>query len=185
MNEEQLVKNCLKGEKSSQRQLYDLYARKMMGVCLRYANDVEDAEDFLQEGFIKVFEKLFTYEFKGSLEGWVRRIIINTILDKIRKQGKANYTENIDLAESLEEGNSVFQQLNTKELLKIIRELPIGYRTVFNLYAIEGYQHNEIAKMLSISESTSKSQFTKAKEQLQKKITTQQQAESKQFNLKR
>lgn len=184
MNEEQLVKNCLKGEKLSQRQFYDLYARKMMGVCLRYANDVEDAEDFLQEGFVKVFEKLSTYEFKGSLEGWVRRIIINTILDKLRKQGKENFTEHIDLANSLEETSSVIQQLNAKELLKIIRELPVGYRTVFNLYAIEGYQHNEIAKMLNISESTSKSQLIKAKEQLQKKIIAQQQAESKQLNIK-
>lgn len=182
MNEEQLVISCLKGEKSSQRQFYDLYARKMMGVCLRYANDVEDAEDFLQEGFIKVFEKLNSFEFKGSLEGWVRKIIINTILDKIRQQGKVGFTEHIDLANSLEDNTSIYHQLNAKELLKIIQELPIGYRTVFNLYAIEGYQHNEISKMLNISESTSKSQYIKAKEQLQKRITAEQQTERKQVN---
>ena len=167
MNEEQLVKSCLRGEKSSQRHFYELHSRKMMGVCLRYANDVEDAEDFLQEGFIKVFEKLNSFEFKGSLEGWVRKIIINTILDRIRKQGKINFTEHIELANSLEESPSVYQQINVKELLKTIQELPLGYRTVFNLYAIEGYQHNEISKMLNISESTSKSQYSKAKEQLQ------------------
>jgi RNA polymerase sigma-70 factor (ECF subfamily) len=175
MNEEQLVKSCLKGEKSSQRQFYDLYSRKMMGVCLRYANDVADAEDFLQEGFIKVFQKLKSFEFKGSLEGWVRKIIINSILDTLRKQGNVSFTEHIDLANSIEESSSIYQQLNAKELLKIIQELPIGYRTVFNLYAIEGYQHNEISKMLNITESTSKSQYLKAKEQLQKRVISEQQ----------
>lgn len=182
MNEEQLVKSCLKGEKSSQRQLYNLYARKMLGVCLRYANNMEDAEDFLQDGFIKVFEKLNSFEFKGSLEGWVRKIIINTILDNIRKQGKVDFTEHIDLANNLEETPSVYQHLNAKELLKIIQELPIGYRTVFNLYAIEGYQHNEISKMLNITESTSKSQYLKAKEQLQRRVTGEQKVKRKQVN---
>lgn len=170
MNEEQVVKACLKGDKNAQKQLYEQYARRMMGVCLRYSNGVEDAEDFLQEGFIKVFEKLSSYEYRGSLEGWVRKIIINVVLDRLRQQADLQINDSIDDYIEMASTENPYQHLNAKELLQTIQQLPIGYRTIFNLFAIEGYSHKEISMMLNIAESTSKSQYGRAKEQLQKKI---------------
>jgi RNA polymerase sigma factor (sigma-70 family) len=171
MDEQQLVNNCLSGIKTAQKQFYEMYARKMMGVCLRYSNDFATAEDFLQDGFIKVFENLKQYQNKGSLEGWVKRVIVNSILDELRKR-KVQFddTETIGDVKATDDSES---KLEAKQLLQLIQKLPAGYRTVFNLYAIEGYQHKEIASMLNIAESTSKSQYQKAKDQLQKKIKTQ------------
>ncbi len=173
MNEQQLVKACQQGDSKAQRQLYEQFARKMMGVCLRYSINTEEAEDFLQEGFIKVFEKLQHFEFRGSLEGWIRKVILNTILDKIRRNSIFNVTDSIDDHHDVTGNDNPYDSIGVKELLKMIQTLPTGYRTVFNLFVIEGFSHKEISLMLNISESTSKSQFLRAKEQLQKKIKSE------------
>ena len=173
MNEEQLVKACLQGNNKAQQQFYEQYARKMMGLCLRYAVNTEEAEDFLQEGFIKVFEKLQYFEFRGSMEGWVRKIVLNTILDKLRRNIHFKNSDSIDDHLEMAGNDNPYEHLRAKELVKLIQTLPTGYRTVFNLFAVEGFSHKEISEKLSISESTSKSQYLRAKEQLQKKLISE------------
>jgi len=173
MNEEQLVKACLDGNNAAQRQLYERYARRMMGLCLRYAVNTEEAEDFLQDSFIKVFEKLHSFEFRGSLEGWVRRIVLNTVLDKLRRNIHFKNTDSLDNHLELALNENPYQNLGAKELIKVVQALPAGYRAVFNLFAIEGYTHKEIAILLNITESTSKSQYVRAKVQLQKKLISE------------
>lgn len=170
MNEEQLVKNCLKGDAKAQKYLFEFYSRRMMGVCLRYAQDAEEAQDVLQMGFIKVFEKLDMYNHQGSLEGWIRRIIVNTALDNIRKNKKLQNNIEMDKVDyQLENYNeNAVEALSAQDLLKVIQEMPIGFRTVFNMYVVEGYSHKEIAKELNITVSTSKSQFSRARAYLQK-----------------
>ena len=167
-SDEQLIAGCLKGDKLSQRDLYDRYSRKMFGVCLRYCNNREDAEEVLQEGLLKVFHKLADFKKEGALESWIKRIIINTALDFYRrnknKQRETEWQDNITI--SIEP----LTELKTKELLQVIQNLPLGFRTVFNLYAIEGYNHGEIAGMLNISEGTSKSQYSRARQHLMSMI---------------
>jgi RNA polymerase sigma-70 factor (ECF subfamily) len=174
MNEEQLVKACLEGNSAAQRQFYEQYSRKMMGLCLRYTINIAEAEDFLQDGFIKVFESLHSFKFMGSLEGWVRRIILNTVLDKLRRNIHFKNNESLDDHYELASDENPYQHLGAKELIQLIQSLPTGYRTVFNLYAVEGYTHKEIATLLNINESTSKSQYGRAKEQIQKRLLSEQ-----------
>lgn len=172
MTDQELVQACMRKDPKAQRALYDQFAGKMMGVCLRYAKDQSDAQDVLQEGFIKVFEKLEQYSGKGSLGGWIRMIMINTALIKIRKEKKFSHHEELsDAAEFTQADYGVLDTLAAEEIMKLIQKLPDGYRTVFNLYAIEGYSHKEIGEMLGVSESTSKTQFFKAKNHLKKAIT--------------
>lgn len=165
----EIVAACLRGEASAQRKLYETYAPKMMGLCMRYASSRDEAQDVLQEGFIKVFEKLGQFEGKGALGGWIRMIIINTALINIRKNQKwahsEDVTEMVDLSAS---DHSVLESMAAEELMELVRKLPSGYRTVFNLFAVEGYGHKEIAEMLGVSESTSKTQFKKARSYLHK-----------------
>ncbi|HLV42056.1 MAG TPA: sigma-70 family RNA polymerase sigma factor [Brumimicrobium sp.] len=164
MTDETLVKECLSGNAIKQRELFERFSPLMMGVAMRYMKDVEQAEDVLQDGFIKVFNNLHRFENKGSLEGWIRRIIVNTALDQIRKNKK--YRSDVELEDSsllVAQNDNVESQLQAEVLLKIVQELPDGYRMVFNMYAIEGYSHKEIAEQLEISESTSKSQYSRAK----------------------
>ncbi|MCB0409054.1 MAG: RNA polymerase sigma factor [Flavobacteriales bacterium] len=172
LTDEQLVKKCLEKDPLAQKQLFDVFSRKMMGVCLRYSQDVEEAQDVLQMGFIKVFEKLHMYSSEGSLEGWIRKVLVNTALDNIRKNKKFN--DNIELEKvdfQLENSSETgLDSLSAKDLLKIIQKMPPGFRTVFNMYAIEGYSHKEIAEELNITVSTSKSQYSRAKVYLQKII---------------
>lgn len=172
IDNEQLVKKCLEKDPLAQKQLFDFFSRKMMGVCLRYSQNEEEAQDVLQMGFIKVFEKLHMYSSDGSLEGWIRKVIVNTALDNIRKNKKFN--DNVDLEKvdfQLENySESGLDALSAKDLLKIIQNMPPGFRTVFNLYAIEGYSHKEIAEQLGVTVSTSKSQYSRAKVYLQKII---------------
>lgn len=143
-----------------------------MGVCLRYTKDVEEAQDVLQIGFVKVFEKLHLFNNEGSLEGWIRKVLVNTALDQIRKNKK--FDDNVDLSKvdysMATENENVLDQLSANDLLKIIQAMPTGFRTVFNLYAIEGYSHQEIADQLNISINTSKSQYSRARVYLQKII---------------
>lgn len=169
MTEEQLIKECISGNAIAQRKFYDLFAKKMMGVCLRYTNSHDDAQDILQDGFIKVFGKLPKFVNKGSLEGWVRRIMVNTALDQYRKNKKHQRDVEIDsVAFKLEKNDFIVETINAEDLLKIIQTIPEGYRIVFNLFAIEGYSHKEIGEKLGVTESTSKSQYSRAKKMLRK-----------------
>ena len=168
MNDETLVKECVSGNVKAQRQLFDRFAPKMLGVVMRYINDKERAEDVLQDSFIKVFKNLYKFEHSGSLEGWIRRIMVNTALDQIRKNKKRQ--NNVELDDDgyfeLKHESNAEEILQAESLLKLVQSLPEGYRTVFNLFAIEGYSHKEIAKELGITENTSKSQYSRAKSTL-------------------
>lgn len=169
MTEEQLVKACISGDAIAQKKFYDLFAKKMMGVCLRYTSNYDEAQDVLQDGFIKVFGKLPKFVNKGSLEGWVRRIMVNTALDQYRKNKKYHKDVEIDAVSfKLEKNDYIVESINADDLLKIVQTIPEGYRVVFNLFAIEGYSHKEIAKQLGVTESTSKSQYSRAKKMLRK-----------------
>ncbi len=172
MTNEQLIENCLKGNARAQKLLYDKFGPKLMGVCFRYATNKQEAEDLLQDGFIKIFEKLDKYSGIGSFEGWMRRIVVNTALDNIRKNKK--FLLNTDLETEgykLSSNDFIEERLAAKDLIKVLHSIPLGYKTVFNLYAIEGYSHKEIAEQLGVSTSTSKSQYSRAKALLREKIT--------------
>lgn len=169
MTDEDLIIACNKGDPKAQKLLYERFAGKMKTVCLRYASGEDEANDMLQDGFIKVFSKLSLFEMSGSFEGWVRRTMVNTCLDHIRKKKKEgtqiNVDEVYDLGSNLE---SALSKMAAEEIVATIQTLPMGYKTVFNLYAVEGYSHKEIAEELGITESTSKSQYFKAKQHLQR-----------------
>lgn len=167
MEEQELVKKCLRGNKKAQKKLFDLYAPQMMTVCNRYSNRDDQALDMLQEGFIKVFEKLHLYSAKGSLGGWVRTVVVNSSLTILRRDKKFSFNEELSDQYDLSVTDSdAISQMSFKELLNLITRLPLGYRTVFNLFAIEGFSHKEIAEKLGITESTSKTQYKKAKQKL-------------------
>ncbi|MFH1119379.1 MAG: sigma-70 family RNA polymerase sigma factor [Bacteroidota bacterium] len=171
MDERQLLKDCLEGNVQAQKRLYDLYARKMFGVCLRYASDQNMAEDFLQEGFIRVFTKMDSFKFQGSFEGWVRRIMINTSLELLRKNDVFRFSVELDnLNQIADEEEYIPDQINPEVLMNYIHEMPPGFKTVFNLYVVEDFSHKEIGKMLDISEGTSKSQYARARAWLQKRL---------------
>jgi RNA polymerase sigma-70 factor (ECF subfamily) len=168
MTEEAILKGCLNNEAPAQRELYNRYSSKMLAVCYRYAHNREDAEDMLQEGFIKVFLQMHTFENRGAFEGWVRRIIVHTCINILKKNKKFNESVDIIHATGVQvREDSVPAIIQAKQVVECIRLLPIGYRTVLNLYAIEGYTHREIAGMLDIEESTSRSQYTRAKAMLE------------------
>lgn len=171
MTDEQIVEGCIKNNAIAQKNLYEKFSRKMMGVCLRYCDSTEEAEDVVQNGFISVFENIESYKGTGSLEGWVRKIMVNTALTNIRKNKKLKQNIELDSVEfMLPSATHTNDSFAAKDLLKIIQTLPVGFKTVFNLYAIEGYSHREIGEMLNISEGTSKSQYSRAKAHLQKII---------------
>jgi RNA polymerase sigma-70 factor (ECF subfamily) len=140
----------------------------MFGVCLRYAKGREEAEDFLQDGMVSIFQRISSFNQEGSLEGWVRRVVVNTCLEHLRKQ-KLQWVNIEEVEEGADEGFTM-EKINVKDLLEVINALPTGFKAVFNLYAIEGFTHKEIAKLLSISEGTSKSQYARAKAVLIKRI---------------
>lgn len=168
MTEEAILKGCLKNDPVAQRELYNRYSSKMLAVCYRYAHNREDAEDMLQEGFIKVFLQLHTFENRGAFEGWIRRIIVHTCINILKKNKKFNESVDIIHATGIQvREDSVPAIIQAKQVVECIRILPIGYRTVLNLYAVEGYSHREIAGMLDIEESTSRSQYTRAKAMLE------------------
>ncbi len=173
-SEERLIEGCCKGDKLAQRNLYEIYSRKMFGVCLRYCNNREEAEEVLQEGLLKVFNKIGDFKKEGPLESWIKKIIINTALDLYRRN--KNRQLETEWQENINESVEPLIELKAKELLQIIQTLPIGFRTVFNLYAIEGYNHAEIGNLLSISEGTSKSQYSRARQHLIKLIEKEKKA---------
>jgi RNA polymerase sigma factor (sigma-70 family) len=168
MTEEAILQGCFKNQAAAQRELYNRYSPKMLAVCYRFAHNREDAEDMLQEGFIKIFSQIHTFQSKGAFEGWVRRIIVHTCINSLKKNKRFN--ENVDIihANSIHiREESVPSIVQAKQVVECIRILPIGYRTVLNLYAIEGYSHKEISVMLDIEESTSRSQYTRARQMLE------------------
>jgi len=168
MTEEAILKGCLHNDAVAQRELYNKYSPKMLAVCYRFAHNREDAEDMLQEGFIKVFSQMHTFENRGAFEGWIRRIIVHTCINILKKNKKFNESIDIIHATGVQvREESVHSIVQAKQVVECIRLLPIGYRTVLNLYAIEGYSHKEIAGMLEIEESTSRSQYTRAKAMLE------------------
>src|SRR5215204_4335122 len=168
MTEEAILQGCLQNNAAAQRELYQKYSAKMLVVCYRYAHNREDAEDMLQEGLIKVFSQIHTFESRGALEGWIRRIIVHTCINILKKNKRFNESVDIIHASSLQvREESIPSIIQAKEVVECIRMLPIGYRTVLNLYAIEGFSHKEIAIMLDIEESTSRSQYTRAKAMLE------------------
>ena len=158
-----LIEGCIRGDRKMQHELYNRFASKMYGVCLRYAGNAEEAEDILQEGFIKVFNKIGSFRSEGSFEGWIRRIFVNTAIEHFRKK---IYLQPItDYEEDTVEGKylSVLDSLAEKDIIQLVQQLSPGYRTVFNMYVVEGYTHKQIAEALNISEGTSKSQLSRAK----------------------
>ncbi len=168
MTEELMLAGCLSNNASSQEALYSRFSPRMLGVCYRFAKNREDAEDMLQEGFIKVFSQIHQYRGEGALEGWIRRIVVHTCINVLKKNKK--FSDSIDITFASEVGireESIPSIMQAKEVVECIRLLPIGYRTVLNLYAIEGYSHKEIGSMLDIEESTSRSQYTRAKAMLE------------------
>ena len=168
MTEEAILQGCLKNEAAAQRELYNRYSPKMLAVCYRFAHNREDAEDMLQEGFIKVFSQMHTFQNKGAFEGWIRRIIVHTCINNLKKNKRFNESLDIVHANGIQvREESVPSIVQAKQIVECIRILPIGYRTVLNLYAIEGYSHKEISDMLDIEESTSRSQYTRAKQMLE------------------
>ena len=168
MTEDALLQGCLLNKAAAQKALYEKYSAKMLAVCYRYAHNREDAEDMLQEGFIKVFSQIHTFENRGALEGWIRRIIVHTCINILKKNKKFNESVDIIHANTLQvREESIPSIVQAKQVVECIRLLPIGYRTVLNLYAIEGFSHREIGEMLDIEESTSRSQYTRAKAMLE------------------
>ncbi len=172
MTDTELVEQCIKGDQDCKKMLYEKYASTMLGVSLRYSSSLTEAEDMLQDGFIKVYRYLNKYSGNGSLEGWIRKIIVNTALNNYKRNQL--WDKNIEVGEfekTVEDSRvSNNSNLNAEQLLKLISELPTGYKLVFNLFEIEGYSHSEIAEMLNISESTSRTQLKKAKEKLRTQV---------------
>jgi RNA polymerase sigma-70 factor (ECF subfamily) len=174
-NQQELVAGCKRKESWARRKLYELYSPAMLGICVRYVNERETARDILQEGFIKVFTKIDSYSGSGSFDAWMRKVFVTTALEYLRsiKSFKLNisldnYNETYEPTEEVDA--SVVNKLSADEILQCINGLPTGFRTIFNLYVIEGYSHAEIAKMLNIKESSSRSQFARARQLLQTKI---------------
>ena len=174
----EIVNGCLNDDRRSQEALFKMFYGKMLAVCSRYISDPDTAQEVLQEGFIKVFDKLEVFDFKGSFEGWVRRIIVNTAIDSIRKSKRAPILKEkdtdfkVDSTDHIEESETIeLTELKASIAMKAIEKLSPGYRTVFNLFVIEEYSHKEIAEILSISEGTSKSNLSKAKLNLKRILT--------------
>jgi len=164
MDHQKLVRDCLKGKLQAQKQLYEEFARHMLGVCYRYTRSIRDAEDVLQEGFVKVFNKLHQYKQEGELGAWIRRIMVNTALNFLKRNRKYQdemFFTNDYLHPVSDEDPSI--RLESKELAHLIRQLPPGYQVIFNLHAVEGFSHVEIGELLGISDGTSRSQYSRAR----------------------
>jgi len=166
-----MIQDCLKGDSRAQKQLFDSLAPHMLSVCMRYTGDRSSAEDLLQDGFVALFQKLDTYKGDGSFEGWARKIFVNTALMYLRKKDALKMSEDLENARNLSSDISTqMQDIGYKELMRLITQLPPGFRTVFNMYVIEGYSHKEIAEELGITETTSRTQLSRARIWLQNKI---------------
>lgn len=173
LTERELIDGCRRNDRRAQKQLYDLYAPRMLAVCMRYTGSRENAKDVMQEGFLTVFDKIGTYKGQGSFEGWMRRVFANQSLMYIRKNDALKYADEIEsVPESglgLDSGDPL-GTLNAKELMELISAMPAGFRSVFNLYVLEGYSHQEIAEALGITEGSSRSQLSRGRIWLQERI---------------
>lgn len=170
MDEKQLIEGCIRNDRLCQEALFKRYAGKMKAVCMRYMRQSDEAEDVLQEGFIKLFKSLHQYTFQGSFEGWIRKIMVNTALTKMSRM---SFKLEVDLIENYHDVfdyRDIIENISAKEIRTMISELPDGYRLVFNLYVMEGYSHKEIAETLGVTENTSRSQLLKARLALQNKL---------------
>lgn len=168
MTEEQMLAGSIKNNAAAQEALYNRFSPRMLGVCYRFAKNREDAEDMLQEGFIKIFTQLHQYRSEGALEGWIRRIVVHTCINILKKNKKFNESVDIIHANGIHIREDIIPSImQAKQVVECIRVLPLGYRTVLNLYAIEGFSHKEIGHLLDIEESTSRSQYTRAKAMLE------------------
>ena len=171
MDDKQLIEGCIDGDRRAQKALYDKFSSRMMAVCLRYVKDMEDARDLLQEGFIKLFSNISKYSGEGSFDGWVRKIFVNCALERLRQNDVLRGADDInDIDYTGIPDESTVAQISSEEIMTYVRLLPDGFRTVFNLFAVEGYSHKEIGQMLNITESTSRSQYMRARNVLQKMI---------------
>lgn len=171
--EEEIINGCLKRKRRAQKILFERYHASLMGICMRYSKSKSEAEDVLLMGFTRIFKKINTYSGKGSFEGWMRKIIVNIAIDNFRRNNKYYFHEIVEESGyDLEYAEYIPDNLTLEEILKTIQSLPNGYRVVFNMFAIEGFSHKEIAEMMNISESTSKTQYLKARKKLQVKLTS-------------
>jgi RNA polymerase sigma-70 factor (ECF subfamily) len=170
LGDHELVQRCRQGDARAQKQLYERFASRMLGVCYRYAGNIHEAEDLLQEGFIRAFDRLADFRGEGSLEGWIRRIMVTSALNFLKRERRIR--EEVDMEAALQEtaASDQLSHIESGELMKLIQQLSPGYRAVLNLFAIEGYSHREIGDMLGIGESSSRSQYTRARQLLQKMI---------------
>ena len=170
-SEQELIDLCIKGDRIAQRALYDRLASRMFPLCIRYVGERDTAEDILQDGFVTLFSRLDSFKGHGSFEGWARKIFVNTALMYLRKKDALKMSDELETARNLSTDiTSQMDNIGYKELMKLITSLPTGFRTVFNMYVIEGYSHKEIAEMLNISETTSRTQLSRARVWLQNKI---------------
>jgi RNA polymerase sigma-70 factor (ECF subfamily) len=168
--EDTLIKQCLKGDREAQTELYHRFASKMFALCYRYANNYHTAQDILQEGFVKVFTHLDMFEGRGSLEGWIRRIMVNTALEVLRKKAPTDRFKELDNVTQVSVKEDMLDKIETQVVMDLIQQIPDGYREVLNLFIIEGYSHQEISVMMGISESNSKIRLMRARTMLQNKI---------------
>ncbi|MGB0429362.1 MAG: RNA polymerase sigma factor [Bacteroidia bacterium] len=179
---QELIDGCIEGKRKYQFKFYNLFASKMMGVCLRYSKNQAEAEDILQDGFVKVFGNMHKFQPYGSFEGWVRRIFVNTAIEYYRQRRRFMIND-IELEnQDFEFSDDVVDKMAAEEIIALIKDMPDGYRMVFNMYAIEGYSHKEIANELGISVGTSKSQYSRARSYLQKQMAEIEKTET--VNLK-
>jgi RNA polymerase sigma factor (sigma-70 family) len=182
MTEEQMLTGSIRNNAAAQEAFYDRFSPRMLGVCYRFAKSREDAEDMLQEGFIKIFSQLDQFRGEGSLEGWIRRVIVHTCINVLKKNKKFADTVDIMYAQGFHTNEDLVPSLlQAKQIVECIRSLPLGYRTVLNLYAIEGYSHKEIGIMLEVGESTSRSQYTRAKAMLEEILIKQKVMDKSQY----
>lgn len=166
-----LIKSCIEGDRAAQKFLYERLAPRMFPVCIRYIGDRETAEDVLQDGFITLFTHLDSYKGEGSFEGWARKIFVTTALMELRRKDALKMSDDLDVVKGMKaETVSQIQNIGYKDLMNLITQLPPGFRTVFNLYAVEGYTHKDIGEMLGISETTSRTQLSRARAWLQNNI---------------
>jgi RNA polymerase sigma-70 factor (ECF subfamily) len=166
-----LIESCIKGDRASQKAVYDRLAPRMLPLCMRYVGDRNQAEDILQDGFLTLFTQLQNYKGEGSFDGWARKIFVNTALMSLRKKDALKMSEELDVVRGMKaDMPSQSQNIGYKELMKLVMQLPAGFRTVFNMNVIEGYSHKEIGEMLGISETTSRTQLSRARTWLQNKI---------------
>lgn len=178
ITEEELIAKCRKGNSSAQASLYEKYSGKMFSICLRYIKEQNEAEDTMIQGFMKVFNKIDQFKEEGSFEGWIRRIMVNESLTYLRRNKNMYLEVDIEHADRTPDYNSLDASLEVEDLMNMVRELPMGYRTVFNLYAIEGYSHKEIADSLDITVNTSKSQLSRARKMLQNMLLASEKGEN-------